>query len=157
MADFLASFDRAIKISGWNRNDDYCIVKIKPRSGCCCFHHWHKVWSEIGNIIEIPDFGNKNEGDILIRKDGEEFVLQCHETGPEFIFGIVCGFAANFLYDVIKIVLKKCIKDDRKIEIICVVFSKNKVKVENTLNIKDVDDIKKEIQKIRKQLNKKTP
>jgi len=151
MNGFHRSFERAIDISGWDRDDDYCIIKVKPNFGCCCFHHWHEAWIEIGNIIKIPDFGDKKEGDILIKKNNEEFVLQCHETGPEFIFNIGCGLAATFLYDLIKIFLRKCIKDNREIEIFCVILNKNEVKIKKVFNKKDVVDINKEVRKICKQ------
>ncbi len=65
--------------------DDFVVLKLlgEPR-GCCCFHCWPSTWAEINRYISpqgpIPD-----EGDALIQTKDGDYVLECHESGPEIV------------------------------------------------------------------------
>lgn len=65
--------------------DDFVILKLLPDPrGCCCFHCWPSAWAEINRYISpqgpIPD-----EGDALIRTKDGDYILECHESGPEIV------------------------------------------------------------------------
>jgi len=64
---------------------DYIVIKISPFvRGCCCFHCWPQTWETVNRYIH-PFGPLKDEGDVLIIKDNEKFVLECHESGPELV------------------------------------------------------------------------
>ncbi len=81
------SIERAQKLFGHNKSDveNFYSIKIKPEhGGCCCFHCWPHTWQKINKQIQ-PNGPLKDEGDVLIKDDGYEFVLECHESGPEIV------------------------------------------------------------------------
>jgi len=80
------SVDRAIKLLNTPRNyANYISFKIKPvPSEDCDIHHWPRIWDVINKYI-YPDGPIENEGDALITRDDAQFVLECHETGPEIV------------------------------------------------------------------------
>lgn len=86
------SIDRAVVLMNMPaRYEDYISIKIQPiPSECCCFRCWPKTWSIVNDYIS-PCGPLKDEGDVLIEKNNEKFVLECHESGPE----IVCCVAAS--------------------------------------------------------------
>ena len=85
------SFDRAIDLLDTPPEyENYISIKIKPtHRGCCCFHCWPKTWDVINEYI-FPCGPLEDEGDVLINKNNEKFVLECHESGPEII--VYLGF-----------------------------------------------------------------
>ena len=65
--------------------DDYISIKLKPLNGeCCCFHCWPHTWYEVNRFIQ-PNGPLQDEGDVLIKDNDYEYVLECHESGPEII------------------------------------------------------------------------
>jgi len=63
----------------------FVIIKLEPEPrSCCCFHCWPETWSTINRHI-APLGPIKDEEDVLIKHDDHEFVLECHESGPEII------------------------------------------------------------------------
>jgi hypothetical protein len=90
-----SSLNRAIRLLKTPANyDDYISIKLKPvPSGCCCFHCWSKTWSRINQYI-APNGPLRDEGDVLIVKNSEKFVLECHESGPEIIVYLGVGVAS---------------------------------------------------------------
>jgi len=80
------SIDRAIALLNTpNEYENYISIKLSPvPSGCCCFHCWPDTWGKINKSIQ-PCGPIKDEGDVLIEKDKNRFVLECHESGPEII------------------------------------------------------------------------
>jgi len=75
----------AVLIKPTNRHNDYVIIKIEPsQGGCCCFHCWPSTWEAINKYI-YPFGPLKDEGDVLIEKNNDRLVLECHESGPEII------------------------------------------------------------------------
>jgi hypothetical protein len=78
----MRSFDRAIKLLGGNHKaSDVISIKLKSDS-CWCFKHKPVLWEEINKFLGSQG-PIQNEGDLLLKIDGESYVLQCHETGPE--------------------------------------------------------------------------
>jgi len=92
------SIDRAIDLIGTpNDYEKYISIKIKPaQGGCCCFHCWPETWTTINRHI-YPYGPLKDEGDVLIGKNNERFVLECHESGPEIIVYLSLGTASILL------------------------------------------------------------
>lgn len=90
-----SSLDRAIHLLKTPANHkDYISIKIKPvQGGCCCFHCWPKTWSRINKYI-TPCGPLRDEGDVLIERNNEKFVLECHESGPEIIVYLGVGVAS---------------------------------------------------------------
>jgi len=80
------SIDRALVL--WDKNvkhEDFICLKIIPfPKSCCCFYCWPKVWNVINEMIK-PQGQIQDEGDVLLKVDDEEYVLECHESGPEII------------------------------------------------------------------------
>jgi hypothetical protein len=65
--------------------DNYFSIKIKPsHGGCCCFHCWPHTWREVNTFIQ-PSGPLEDEGDVLVKNENNEYVLECHESGPEII------------------------------------------------------------------------
>lgn len=113
---FKKSIDRAIKlINTPSVYEDYIIIKIRPiPRGCCCFHCWPLTWSKINE--HIAPFGQIiDEGDVVIGKDKERVVLECHESGPEIIlYGIASGVISGLIVELIKIFLDNVKNEDKK-------------------------------------------
>ncbi|OPY37142.1 MAG: hypothetical protein A4E35_01606 [Methanoregula sp. PtaU1.Bin051] len=106
-----SSLNRAIRLLKTPTNyEDYISIKIKPvQGGCCCFHCWPKTWARINEYIR-PCGHLRDEGDVLIERNDEQFVLECHESGPEIISHLGLGIAAVDLI----ITLLKFLQEDRK-------------------------------------------
>lgn len=80
------SINRAAVLLHRPANDkDFVVLKLlsEPR-GCCCFHCWPGTWAAINEFIS-PDGPIPDEGDALIRSAEGEYVLECHESGPEIV------------------------------------------------------------------------
>lgn len=84
-------------------NGEYLLIKIKPDPfSCCHLQHWPRTWDLIND--QIKPFGPiEEEGDVLIQKDGIEYVLECHESGPEIILGVIAA-NINLLSSVISLI-----------------------------------------------------
>jgi hypothetical protein len=80
------SIERAISLLKTPHDyENYISIKIRPvERGCCCFHCWPTTWDLINEYIS-PCGPLLDEGDVLINKNNEKFVLECHESGPEII------------------------------------------------------------------------
>jgi len=64
---------------------DFTILKLLPDPrGCCCFHCWPHTWAAINDFI-APDGPIPDEGDVPIHVGESEYVLECHESGPEIV------------------------------------------------------------------------
>jgi len=117
--DLKASIDRAIALMRTPRDyEKYISVKIRPGRGeCCCFHCWPETWATINKYI-YPRGPLEDEGEVLILQDNEEFVLQCHESGPEIVFYVGLGTASILLVksvaDLIVTLLKALQTEKRK-------------------------------------------
>jgi len=116
---FSKSLDRAIKLLGTPSSyKSYVVIKIKPISGgCCCFHCWPNTWNNINRFIS-PCGPIKDEGDVLITKDTDRFVLECHESGPEIIIYLGTITASVLLIkavtELITVFLKSLQNENRK-------------------------------------------
>lgn len=93
-------------------------IKIKPaKGGCCCFHCWPETWASINEYI-LPAGPLEDEGDVLVKKNNEEFVLECHESGPEIVYYLGLGTASVLLLksviELIVALLKSIEKDKGK-------------------------------------------
>ncbi len=77
--------------------EDYISLKITPNDGgCCCFNHWPETWNVVNKFIS-PCGPIRNEGAVLIEKNNEQFVLECHESGPEIVVYLGLGTASILL------------------------------------------------------------
>lgn len=68
-----------------SNDKDFITLKLIPaQRRCCCFHCWPVTWATINEFIApagpVPD-----EGDALIHSPGGDYVLECHESGPEIV------------------------------------------------------------------------
>jgi len=114
-----SSLDRAIHLLKTPANhEDYVSIKIKPvQRGCCCFHCWPETWSRINKYI-TPCGPLRDEGDVLIEKNNEKFVLECHESGPEIIVYLGVGVASltlvKSIVDLIATMLKTLQTEPKK-------------------------------------------
>jgi hypothetical protein len=118
--DFQKSINRAMKLMGTPSDyENYVVIKIKPvRGGCCCFHCWPKTWSVVNKYI-APFGPLEDEGDVLINKDQEKYVLECHESGPEIILygiisGIIAGLVVESVVGLVTTFLESLQNEDRK-------------------------------------------
>lgn len=110
------SINRAIKLLGTPPDyENYIALKIKPIQGeCCCFHCWPKTWSIINEYI-APFGPLEDEGDVLISKSNEKYVLECHESGPEIIlYGVISGLIVESVVGLITTFLKNLQNENRK-------------------------------------------
>lgn len=65
--------------------EDYISIKISPFDiGCCCSGCLPETWRIINQFIE-PCGPVGHEGDALIGKDKNQFILESHESGFEII------------------------------------------------------------------------
>lgn len=92
------SIGRAISLLGTAADySKFESIKIKPsKGGCCCFHCWPRTWIAINEYIS-PFGPLQDEGDVLIEKNNERFVLECHESGPEIVYYLGLGTASVLL------------------------------------------------------------
>lgn len=112
------SIDRAIFLlktpTGYER---YISIKLSPPSGCCCCHCWPETWHKINNAI-APCGPVGHEGDALIEKNGNKFVLESHESGPEiivyFALATVSATLAKSVVDLITTIIKGLSSEHRK-------------------------------------------
>jgi len=80
------SIDRAISLLKTPKEyEKYISIKLSPPSGCCCSDCLPETWQAVNEFI-TPCGPVGHEGDALIEKDGNRFVLESHEGGPEIIF-----------------------------------------------------------------------
>jgi hypothetical protein len=82
----ISSIQRAATLlSRSGDHENFVIIKLEPEPrSCCCFHCWPMTWSAINHQI-APSGPIKDEADVLIKRDDHEFVLECHESGPEIV------------------------------------------------------------------------
>lgn len=97
---------------------DYVILKLIPDpKGCCCFHCWPETWSEINKYI-VPNGPIQDEGDTVINFKGGQYVLECHESGPEIVIYLATVTAllafSKSVVDLITTFLKARVQDRHK-------------------------------------------
>ena len=73
---------------------DFVILKLLPDPRhCCCFHCWPETWAQINEYI-APDGPIPDEGDTVIHAQGGQYVLECHESGPEVVIYLLAATAS---------------------------------------------------------------
>lgn len=140
-----------------NQKEEFISIKIKPKEGdCCCFHCWPSTWDAVNEYIK-PNRHIEDEGDALIKTIDAEYVLECHESGPEIIILIdrIVNYSALIisLTGLIITLLQRRNRDHKKqhFEIIKRQFKRGKLKEEVIISI-DLDNIeKKKIEEILRQ------
>ena len=145
-----------------NQKEDFISIKIKPKEGgCCCFHCWPSTWDEVNEYIK-PNSYIEDEGDALVKTIDYEYVLECHESGPEIIIIIdrIVNYSAFIisLTGLIITLLQRRNRDHKKqhFEIIKRQFKRGKLKEEVIISIDSENIEKKKIDEILRQcLNKK--
>jgi len=80
------SIDRAIALLRTPKEyENYISIKLSPLNiGCCCSGCLPETWRTINQFIE-PCGPVEHEGDALIKKGRNKFVLESHESGLEII------------------------------------------------------------------------
>ncbi len=108
MDNLEASIRRArALLSNPGTSENYVSLKIKPtNAGCCCFHCWPQTWREVNSAISR--YGRlEDEGDVLIRDEDTELVLECHESGPELVTYLPIGISGSILLvNIISLIVK---------------------------------------------------
>jgi hypothetical protein len=112
------SIDRAIVLLNTPKEyENYTSIKLSPPSGCCCSHCWPETWQKVNQTI-APCGPVEHEGDALIKKNGNAFVLESHESGPEIIVYLTLVSASAILaksvIDLITTIIKALSSEHRK-------------------------------------------
>lgn len=137
------NIDRAIALLKTPKEyEKYISIKLSPPSGCCCSDCWPIAWQRINSAI-APCGPIKHEGDVLIEVNGDRFVLEQHESGPEIIIYLALATATATLVkaiiDLITTVIKILSSEDRKqpsrIKISKRIIIKGKVQEEKLIEI----------------------
>ncbi len=144
--------------------EKYISIKLSPPSGCCCSDCWPETWRIVNQDIS-PCGPIKHEGDALIKKDGNIFVLEQHESGPEILVFLALATASATLVksiiDLITTIIEGLSTEHRKqpphIKIVKRRLIKGKFEEENLIEI-DIPvskNIEKQLEeKIKQSLNK---
>jgi hypothetical protein len=97
--------------------EKYISIKLYPPSGCCCSDCWPETWQTVNQSI-YPCGPITHEGDALIEKDGNIFVLEQHESGPEILVYLALATAsatlAKSVIDLITTIIKGLSTEHRK-------------------------------------------
>ncbi len=137
------SIDRAIALLKTTSDyEKYISIKLSPSSGCCCSDCWPETWQIVNQTI-APCGPIEHEGDALIKRDGNIFVLEQHESGPEILVYLALATAsatlAKSVIDLITIIIKGLSNEHRKqpaqIKIIKRCIIKGKAEEENLIEI----------------------
>lgn len=123
---FCQSIERAKFLLGMNSDhEDYLLIKIEPvKKSCCCFHCWPTTWKTVNEHIK-PNGPLEDEGDVLVNTGEGNYILECHESGPEIIVKIALITASltlansivNLIVTLIKSLSNEKIKSLGKIKI----------------------------------------
>jgi hypothetical protein len=144
----------------------YISIKLSPPSGCCCSDCWPETWRTVNQAIQ-PFGPILHEGDVLINKDGDTFVLEQHESGPEILVFLALATASTTLaksvIDLIITIIKSLSRENRKqpprIKIVKRYITKGEIEEEENLLEIDIPiskNIEKQIEnKIKQVLNVK--
>jgi len=148
------SIDRAITLLGSPREyEKYTSIKLFPLGiYCSCSDCLPETWSVVNEFI-APCGPVKHEGDALVKKDGNKFVLEQHESGPEIIVYLALATASvtlvKSIIDLISIIIKGLSNEHKKhparIKISKRQLIKGKVQEESLIEI-DIP-ISKDVQK----------
>ena len=160
------SIDRAIVLlKSPKEYENYISIKLSPPSGCCCSHCWPETWRLVNKMI-APCGPVEHEGDALIENNGDKYILESHESGPEIIIYLALATASATLLksiiDLINTILSGLSNEHRKqpprIKISKRQIIKGNIEEENLLEI-DIPiskGMEKYIEeKIRQAINKK--
>jgi hypothetical protein len=160
------SIDRAIALLKTSKEyEKYISIKLSPLNiDCCCSDCLHETWRIINEFI-APYGPVQHEGDALIEKDGNKFVLEQHESGPEIIVCLALATAsltlAKSIIDLISVIVKGLSNEHKKhpsrIKISKRQLIKGKVQEENLIEI-DIPiskDTQKQLEEKIKQLIRK--
>lgn len=113
------SIERASALMGTPSNPDgYIILKITPDGGgCCCTDCWPEAWRAVNRHI-APAGPIGHEGDVLLGDGDSRFVLESHESGPEFVvylgFATASILAVKAVVELITTILKNVIQDRKR-------------------------------------------
>ncbi|MFH1440449.1 MAG: hypothetical protein ABIH18_00170 [Candidatus Omnitrophota bacterium] len=113
------SIDRAIALLKIpNEYENFLSIKLSPLDiGCCCSDCLPETW-RITNEFIAPCGPIKHEGDVLIEKDGNKFVLEQHESGPEVLLSLALATAkvtlVKSIIDLLITIIKGLSKENRK-------------------------------------------
>ena len=163
----LKSIDRAIALLKTPKEyEKYISIKLSPPFGCCCSHCWPETWQKINKTI-APCGPIEHGGDALIEKNGNIFVLESHESGPEILVYLALATASVTLVksviDLVSTIVKglsgEYIKQPLRIKISKSQIIKGKIEEENLIEI-DIpisEGIEKYIEEKLKQAINKIP
>lgn len=148
------SIDRAITLLGTpGEYEKYISIKLFPLGiYCCCSDCLPETWSIVNEFI-APCGPVKHEGDALVKRDENKFVLEQHESGPEIIVYLAVATASltliKSIIDLISIIVKGLSNERKKrptrIKILKRQLIKGEIEEENLIEI-DIP-ISKDMQK----------
>jgi len=134
MKNIKSSIDRAVILLNTPcEYDKYVYIKIIPvPHQCCCFHCLPGAWDIINE--QIYPMHLEDEGDVLIEKNDEKFVLECHESGPEIISYLGLGIGAiNLIINLVKAIQNEKHKRIGRLKIVQCRMIKTEFEEEKTI------------------------
>ena len=142
MNNLLHSVKRACTLFDAGSEDhEYISIKIRPiNGGCCCFHCWPKTWEVVTQSVHTKE-PLEDEGDALIIDGNNEYVIECHESGPEIVILIdrIVAYSsflvsvAGLIFTIIQARQKE--KPGTKLELIKRTYKKGIIKEEIVMRI----------------------
>lgn len=162
------SIDRAIYLLKTPKEyENYISIKLYPIGiGCCCSGCLPETW-RITNKFIAPCGPVEHEGDALIEKGGNKFVIEQHESGPEILISLALLTAkitlAKSVIDLIITIIKGLSGEHRKqpprLKIVKRQLVKGEIEEEDLIEI-DIPiskNIEKQLEeKIKQAINKTT-
>lgn len=146
MSNFVTSVDRAIKLLNTPSSySDYISIKIMPdQAGCCCLKHWSTTWRIVDRYISpdgpILSGSTRNENNALVHKEDAQFVLECHESGPEIVIYlgavIITAGLVKSVVDLITVILNARLEDSHVLKYRLKTFGESGVIQEEEIELK---------------------
>lgn len=122
---------------------NYLILKLtlEPFS-CHALHHWPNTWRQINEYIK-PCGPLADEGDALIEEDGNKFVIESHESGPEIIVYLALATAsvslAKSIIDLVTTIIKGYSREIQKQSFRIKISKRQVIKGQFKENVIEVD------------------
>ena len=80
-------------------------IEPEPKRMCCCSDCWPLVWQDINDFIQ-PQGPVDHEGRAVVEIEGEKYVLEQHESGPEIL--LIVTASINVIAAVINLIVAVC-------------------------------------------------
>lgn len=151
------------KTSNRTRNSQYAQIKIHPLEGgrCCCFHCWPSTWRAVNEAV-VPFGPIEDEGSIVVGENCDEYILECHESGPEIIVYLTLVAAsanlAKSILDIITTIIKNRQSERNGARFLITqkiireghVTQEDKVEIDFPLTMENIELLNKKVQELLK-------